>query len=229
MDKPDVRIDESSDLTTYVGSAAALVAAGIITPAQVPDVMPGPFSNWVFRCGVRVEVPRRFRFTALEDSKDWMRVTRRDVDLYFVAKGLLREERCRRRAAVKKEREEQSARYREQFKAEQRARAAAARADRSSISAEEFRAHMVRELQLAAIRVLCQVEGHTSTATEYEHLFDSGVFQELRECLVRAVEIVSGAHLTSPTGIAAARADARFQSFLASQCLVDDADDCTSP
>ncbi len=93
--------DEQTTIDYYRGTAAAIVATGLIRFDQLPG-QPGRDSARVFyRCGEPAEAVRRL--DSQPDPENWMRVDRRlyKADFYCLTVGVPRADSLRRRAAIK--------------------------------------------------------------------------------------------------------------------------------
>jgi hypothetical protein len=200
----------------YFGTAAALIAAGLVTLDQLPGQPGRPFSTVFYRRGEQVEPVRRF--DTGPESQDWMKVTRIDSDRYCVDVGLPKDERTRRR-------QDNARRHRERFEKYRRDRELVAQVVAQQASAgvteADFRQRMRNALLIAAERVLSHFKGHDKEAS-LPFRFAAEEYDGVRESIAVALEAIDSASVVPVlTGLTVARADESFQLFLASQCLKD--------
>lgn len=226
MNKLAVEPIQKVGSNSYRGTAAALVAAGVLRQDQFPGE-PGRPPKVVFYRGGHQVMPVR-RIDLQPDSEQWMKVRDLGDGVYMVDIGIPRDERLRRlRKSFEEGREfhERIAREREEARAQRLAEAEAqARARHAGMTEEAFLKAMEGRLMIAAVNVLAHVEGHESEYTQYPFRFESAAFKGLLGLINAAVTAVREYAVVreGANGLAAARADARFQSFLASQCLRED-------
>lgn len=90
--------DEQATIDCYRGTAAAIVATGLVRLDQLPGQSGRDSTRVFYRCGEPAEAVRRL--DSQSDPENWMRIDRlnRD-DLYSLTVGLSREDSLRRRAA----------------------------------------------------------------------------------------------------------------------------------
>lgn len=208
-----VQKTQSLYIDTYVGTAQALIRAGLITAHQVPGQSGLPKGMATFYRGVPVK-----RGTNTVRDEHYLQV-RRIGRRFSVRVGISAQEEQRRLAAREAQQERERQEERRQREAERDARRAA-----FLRNPEELRGHAQGCLQMLARAIADHTPGdHQRSDPQFFSQFSGDGLQDALDALRDVADWIREAEITGfdPTDlkVSAARADGAFQAFLQSQCL----------
>ena len=224
------RLDHYTRLDVFHGTAQELVMVGIVTASHLP-AHPGPIgvpgeirylAGAVFyQHGQRAEYV--VRIDTQPDAEHWMRIQCLSDGRYAVFKGLPRDERIRRRRASAErsrlQKSQRAKRLADQRAEDAREELARSRAPYAAMPVPRFREALADQFKRALLTLAAHTDRavHDPSTRVLPHLLPFAPFHAVQPHLFKIVEIIeaSGVLEGAGAGLAAARADEKFQQFLA--------------
>lgn len=183
--------DEQTTFDSYRGTAAAIVATGLVRLDQLPGQPGRDPLRMFYRQGEPAEAVRRL--DSQPDPENWIRVDRQKADLYSLTVGLSREDSLLRRAAKRTRYARLDAGYLAADRQRENAEKEKRRSD-AETSAHNF------TLRLAAVESLCR---YAQAAVQLK-MGDSAKLEraddDLRAAIAALVDIRAEIEATDPCG-----------------------------